>query len=663
MNQAEGSLLRSRGRTLSACFGLLCVAALGCATVQKPILGEPQPAIPAVIPPPAAATSTPSAESPHVDTSVVRASVSSAPIEPPSIPPPVNVMPIDLPTALRLAEAENPHIGEARAHVAESFARYHQACLELIPSLNGGVNYDGHTGPLQRSSGEILQVSRQAVYVGGGVQAEAAGPPAVPAVFLLNQLANGLYDPLAARQRLDQVEFNAQATANEVLGEVAEYYLELQGALALLEARRRNEADAAEVFRVARQYALVGQGSEADSHRAETELNLRQGQLRQAEEAVAVASARLSRRLHLDPSIGLQPVGDPLLLYPLIDLETPVEDLIARAVELRPEVNARSAGMAEAETRARQEVARPLLPTIFLGFSGAAFGGGSNREPPLVGTFRGRTDFDVAAYWSLMNFGLGNAAQIRRREIQVGEALSERSQAVNLVRDEVASARADALAQSERIEIARQEMLDALDGFSKDLERLKNAVGDIRPIELTNSMNLLKKAREQYIETIIGYNQAQFRLFVALGSPPPLDAPTAPAPVSLADLGTLPTDRDLELEVAASDDPSDAHVQPALTSPDRSGAVAAIDTAHARAVETARQYQQARDRFQAAVDHGEDVESAAHALDEAHRASVAAESAFVRALDAARQTKPVEIQQVSDQGAPLRPPGEGEPSP
>ncbi len=574
----------------------------------------------------------------------------------PAIPPPAGRYPIDLPTALRLAESENPYIGEARARVGEALALLQKARLELVPTLNGGVNYDGHAGPLQRSSGDILPVSRQALYFGGGAQAEAAGPPAVPAVFLLNHLSDGLFDPLAARQRLDQVRFNATATANTTLLEVADYYLELQGASARLEVRRRTEADAAEVARMTAEYARAGQGNEADARRGETEWRLRKARVHEAEEAVAVASARLARRLHLDPSVRLQPVGDALALYPLIELATPVEPLVRTAERRRPEVAAGTAGLAQAETRARQERSRPLLPTIFLGFSGAAFGGGSNIVPPLVGNFRGRTDFDVFAYWSLLNFGLGNAARIRQRDAEVGQAFADRGRALARVRDEVAAARGDALAQSDRIAIARGELENAEVGFREDLERTYEAVQDVRPIELTNSLDQLGKAREQYVEAIIAYNQAQFHLFVALGSPPPLHAPTAPPPTPLMAAAAAPAPLPPPSPAPApGNEPGPAAdvvpVVPTVAASVRNPEplhpagppipvdilLKATDTAHADALRTARDYEEARSRLRRAIESRaadtEEVRVAIADVEKAHRAALAAEVTYQRTLD------------------------------
>ena len=84
------------------------------------------------------------------------------------IPSPVGEYPIDLSTALRLAEVENPTIAAARARIIEALALQTQARAILLPSLNAGSNYHLHTGNLQRSSGRILNLTEQSLYFGGG---------------------------------------------------------------------------------------------------------------------------------------------------------------------------------------------------------------------------------------------------------------------------------------------------------------------------------------------------------------------------------------------------------------------------------------------------------------------------------------------------------------
>jgi outer membrane protein TolC len=50
------------------------------------------------------------------------------------------------------------------------------------------------------------------------------------------------------------------------------------------------------------------------------------------------------------------------------------------------------------------------------------------------------------------------------------------------------------------------------------LFRTRNNLG--LPIELLDSLRLVARSRQAYLDAIIDYNRAQFELFVALGQPP-----------------------------------------------------------------------------------------------------------------------------------------------
>ena len=209
-----------------------------------------------------------------------------------------------------------------------------------------------------------------------------------------------------------------------------------------------------------------------------------------------------------------------------------MRDLIEYALSRRPDLAARTAGVALANVRHNQELARPWLPTVWLGYSAGGFGGGSNVIPPTLAHFGGRSDFDVRLFWTISNIGIGNLSLQQRRLAQLNEAEAQRVGTINRVRQEVTSARADALAARAEIDIARSELASAENGFREDLERSRQNLG--RPIEVLNSLNLLGGARVNLIRALLRYDQAQFRLFVALGSPPPLLTPpqegTATAP-------------------------------------------------------------------------------------------------------------------------------------
>ena len=146
---------------------------------------------------------------------------------PPVVPPAPVEYPIDLTTALRLAEVENPEIAETRQRIREALALLQGAYALLLPTFNAGINYHGHTGNLQRSSGRILSLSEQSLYFGGGARTLAAESLAIPAVNIVSPLTDVIFEPLAARQNVDRARFDASATANTILLDVATLHFDL----------------------------------------------------------------------------------------------------------------------------------------------------------------------------------------------------------------------------------------------------------------------------------------------------------------------------------------------------------------------------------------------------------------------------------------------------
>ena len=121
--------------------------------------------------------------------------------------------------------------------------------------------------------------------------------------------------------------------------------------------------------------------------------------------------------------------------------------------------------------------------------------------PPTLAHFGGRSDFDVSLFWTIMNLGAGNISLQNRRYAIVGEADAQRMRVLNLVRQEVTSARADALAARDQIEIARSELTSAENGLREDTERARNNLG--RPIEVLNSLSLVGGARVNVIAALL----------------------------------------------------------------------------------------------------------------------------------------------------------------
>src|SRR5262245_53967038 len=128
---------------------------------------------------------------------------------------------IDLPTALRLANAANPTIATAQVRVREALARVDQADTLWLPTLSGGFIYTRHDGITQRQDGTLLTVSRQSYFGGGGASVRV-------------DLGEAYFQPLVARRLAAAEAATAQATTLTALYDVASAYFDLVQAHAQL---------------------------------------------------------------------------------------------------------------------------------------------------------------------------------------------------------------------------------------------------------------------------------------------------------------------------------------------------------------------------------------------------------------------------------------------
>ena len=336
-------------------------------------------------------------------------------------------------------------------------------------------------------------------------------------------MSNALFDPLVARQNVAVSRFEARATSNTVLLDVVLAYLELMRAEASRDAYWRSDADAGRLTATVEAYVKVGQARQADADRAHTRALLLRALVYGADERAGVAAARLAALLDLDPAVRLQTVQGPLRAIDVVNPSHDLASLIGIALRCRPEMAARNAAIGLTEARLREERWRPWLPTVSAGLSAGQFGGGSDTAPSPSYQTAGRTDFDVLAVWTLQNAGIGNLAIQRTRQAEVDQAVSQRLRTLDLIEEEVSAAYGVAIARRRQAAIAQQQLTTAETGFREELLRTRGGIG--LPIEVVNSLDLLTRARQDIITALVEYNEAQFRLFVALGNPPTVALP------------------------------------------------------------------------------------------------------------------------------------------
>jgi outer membrane protein TolC len=478
-----------------------CVASVGVAVAQEPPPDTPRPPAPTAVPLPTL----------------------------PAAVPDARPLPIDLPTALRLAGVNPLDIAVATERLRVAAAQYDRARVLWLPNLNAGVDYFRHDGQIQDIVGTVFTTSRSSFLVGGGPSLSVAA-------------ADALYAPLAARQVIRARQADVQAARNDSTLAVAEAYFDVQQARGEVAGAAEAVRRADDLVRRAEQLA-PGLVPTVEVTRARVELARRRQAVEAAYERWQVASAELVRLLRLDPTTVIEPAESPDLRVELIDLACPVDDLIPIALTSRPELASHQALVQATLARIRQEKVRPLVPSVILrgvasntpGLSSGYFGGGIN---DVIGNFGGRNSMDLQVVWQFDNLGFGNRAAVREREAESRLALVELFRTQDRVAAEVAQALARARRAANRVKEAEAGVRDAVETAELNLQGLGQTrrVGEqlvlvFRPQEAVAAIAALDQAYRDYYAAVADVNRAHFALYRALGHPAQaLLSPAAPAP-------------------------------------------------------------------------------------------------------------------------------------
>jgi outer membrane protein TolC len=422
--------------------------------------------------------------------------------------------PIDLATALQLAEARNPQVAFTREQVRQAFAKIERADVLWLPSIRAGAAYNHHDGAIQDVAGRQFEANRNDFYSGLGASSYGVGSPTIPGVWANFQLADAIFLPLAAAQYAGARKAAVGAALNDTLLQVAQTYLELLRAYQELAIAEETEQHASALNNVTQAYARAGQGLQSDADRAATELSLRKNNVVRAQESIAVTSARLAQLLHLNPTLEFQPIEPTVAPLELTPDQESSDSLIAQALAGRPELAEARCLVCEAIARWKRERYAALVPSLVLGVSQGGMTGG---EDGTYSAGKSRLDMDAAAYWELRNFGFGDQAARRDAHSVVDQSRWRQVQVMDQVAREVTEAQVQVRARRSQIKIAEEGVKVAGNSYRLNIDRIDQAKG--LPIEVLQSVQALDQARREYLRSVIDFNTAQFALLRALGWP------------------------------------------------------------------------------------------------------------------------------------------------
>ncbi|GMU20137.1 MAG: hypothetical protein AMXMBFR13_02360 [Phycisphaerae bacterium] len=454
------------------------------------------------------------------------------------------LMAIDLPTALRIACAENLDIRRARQQVEVSRGQWQRTAGAVFPIITPNAGYEQVEGMVRAVQGDLVGATFNTFQ------------PVIAAQWIVNP-GQVIYDLIAARKRLYASEHQEQAVVIESLRLSAEQFYDLVLAQTRVATARQAAAEAEELLRISRLRSRTGTGVPADELRAQARLAERQQDLVSAINDFYTASVALAVTLHLDSSVTLAPSIEELPQVTLVRPDLPLDELLELAIVYRPDLHAvrklvEAAAAARGGTwwgsfgpqfslayqyggitgHANNVIPGQGIPGNLIinpasqngAFSANPLANGLIREGiargsaglagrrDQTGAFHSQQRFNAGAGWRFTLAAFGDLRAARAAEEQ---ALIEAERQVDQIRAQVVLARESSRTNAELAGLAQQQV-----DYAQEALRLTQAnlqAGSMTTLDVLQAQDAVNQARLRHAEAVVRYNQAQLRLTAALG--------------------------------------------------------------------------------------------------------------------------------------------------
>lgn len=406
---------------------------------------------------------------------------------------------IDLPTALRLAGAQNLDVRIARERLAEAKANHKSAVSQFFPWVSPGIVYRQHDDKIQDVSGNIIDVNKYSYAPGAtvGVQLD---------------FGDALYKALAAKQLSKAAGHALEAQRQDTVLAAAQGYFELalaQGSVGVANESVRISADYEAQLSHA---ADAGMAFKGDVLRARVQAERNRLTLRQSMEQRRIAGARLAQVLRLEPSVELVPQDSDLAPIMLIETNSSLGSLVAQTLISRPELMHSAALTAAARDAKNGAKYGPLIPTVGAQLFWGGLGGGRDG---VSDTFGAQNDYVVGASWRIGPGGLFDINRVRASEarFKITALNSEK------LRDDITRQVVEAFTRwqslSDQLGTTKRALVAAEESLRLAQQRKEFAVGVV--METIQSEQDLTRARLDYLRTVAEFDKAQYALSKAIG--------------------------------------------------------------------------------------------------------------------------------------------------
>lgn len=408
---------------------------------------------------------------------------------------------IDLPTALRLAGANNLDVEIAREKITEARAANDSARARYFPFISPSVVVRRHEENIQAVNGPIIDADKQSLSAGLALNAQV-------------DLGETYYQNLVARQAVRVSEAQFASRQREATYRAATAYFDLARARAAViaaEEAARITTRHAEQIAATTEAGLTFQGDAARVRAARERADLTLVRVRTEQR---VAAARLAEILRLDPAVELTPVDTDLVPLTLAAPNDELGPLMSRALAVRPELDEAAARLEAARLTRRAATHAPLIPTLGAQAALGGLGGGPNGSA-LTRDFDLSGDLSVGVSWRVGPGGLFDRNRQRETASRERQVELEQEKLRDVIRRQVVEQHVRLRSLATQIELARKTM-EATDQTAR-LSRQRRETGVSAVLEDILAEDELARARRDYLATVADYNQAQYALRFAVG--------------------------------------------------------------------------------------------------------------------------------------------------
>ena len=334
-----------------------------------------------------------------------------------------------------------------------------------------------------------------------------------PNIVAQVELGDAIYKQLAARQYITLAESALDAQRQETALAAVRGYFELVRAHATVRVAAEAVRIAADFTTQVRQAVAAGIAFKGDALRAEVQTDKNRVTLRQAQEQVTIATARLVQTLHLDARVELIAPAGELAPLTLIATNAALDSLVAQALNQRPELKQSHASVAGARHARDGTKYGPLVPGLGAQVFAGGFGGGIDDRS---GRFGAAEDYQLTLSWRLGPGGLFDRPRIRASDARLNVARLTDEKLVDEITREVIESQARVHSLSDQLNTTGHAVQTADEALRLATQRKEFAVGVV--LERVQAEQDLTRARLDYLNVASAYNTAQFEALRAVGS-------------------------------------------------------------------------------------------------------------------------------------------------